>query len=124
MGRPHARPHLSRPEPDKLAEHLRNLRRGGEVPGSAERIPVHVVAKVGMGERELHILLDRDRSAFGDHGPDFIKELGHGEILRRQLHASPPTPMMMSGSERTIPMVSPRPRSSSRGSGSRKNSLK
>ena len=36
-----------------------------------------------MGERQLHILLDRDRSVLGDRGPDFIEELRHGEIPRR-----------------------------------------
>ncbi len=60
-----------------------------------------------MGERELHVLLDRDRPALGDHRPDFIEELRHGETPRRQLHASTPMPAMMSGSERTIPIVNP-----------------
>ena len=36
-----------------------------------------------MGERQLHVLLDRDRSALGDHGSDFIEELRHGETPRR-----------------------------------------
>ena len=36
-----------------------------------------------MGERQLHVLLDRDRSALDDHCSDFIEELRHGEIPRR-----------------------------------------
>ena len=124
IGRAHARPHFSRPKPDQLAEHLGYFRRGGEIARRAEWIPVHVIAEIRMGERQLHVLLDRDRSVLGDHRPDFIEELRHGEIPRRKLHASIPMPAMMSGSERTMPIVSPRPRSSRRGSGSRKNSLK
>ena len=125
IGRAHARPHFRRPKPDQFAEHLRNLRRGREIARRAEGIAVHVVAEIGMGERELHVLLDGDRATLRDHRPDFIEELRHDDSPRRpRLHASTPRPATMSGSERTIPIVSPRPRSSRRGSGSRKNSLK
>ena len=125
IGRAHARPHLGGPKPDQLAEHLRNLRRGGEITRRAEWIAVHVVAEIGMGERQLHVLLDRNRTTLRDHRPDFIEELDHVEIPgRRRLHASTPKPATISGSERTMPIVNPRPSSSRRGSGSRKNSLK
>src|ERR1700677_2293460 len=124
IGRAHARPHFSRPKPEQLAEHLGYLRRGGEITRCAEWIPVHVVAEIRMGERELHVLLDRDRPALGDHCSDFIEELRHGEIPRRQLHASTPMPAMTSGSERTIPIVNPHLRYPSCGSGSRQHSPK
>ena len=125
IGRAHARPHFRRPKPDQFAEHLRNLWRGGEIARRAKWIAAHVVAEIGMAERELHVLLDGDRTTLFDQRPDFIEKLRHAEISRgRKLHASTPSPATMSGKERTIPMVSPRPRSSRRGSGSRKNSLK
>src|SRR6185437_2813395 len=101
------------------------LRRGGEISCRAEWIPVHVIAAIRMGERELHVLLDRDRSVLDDQLPDFLEERGHGENSRgRRLQATSPMPTIMSGRERTIPIVRPCPRASRRGSGSRKNSLK
>ena len=83
IGRAHARPHLGRPKADQLAEHLRDFRRGGEIARRAERIAVHVVAEIGMGERQLHVVLDRDRTRSGDQRLDFVEE-------RRSSRDSPP----------------------------------
>ena len=75
--RTHARPHLGRPQADKLAEHLRDFRGGGEVAARAERIPVHVIAELGMGERERHVAFDRDRTVPADQRLDLVEQGRH-----------------------------------------------
>ena len=123
--RAHGRPDLRRPKADQLAEHLRDLRRGGEIARRAERIAIHVIAVVGMGERQLHVALDGDRALEGDQRLHLVEKGRHLELLLRpRLRAISPSPTTIIGADRTMPMVRPRPRSSRRGSGSRKNSLK
>ena len=70
--RSHAGPDLGRPEADQLAEHLGDFGRRGEVAGRAERIAVHVIAELGMSERDLHVLLDRDRAVLADRRFDLV----------------------------------------------------
>ena len=75
--RTHARPHFRRPQAEKLAEHLRDFRGGGEVAARAERIAVHVIAELGMGERERHVAFDRDRTVPADQRLDFVEQGRH-----------------------------------------------
>ncbi len=125
IGPAHHAPHLGRPKADQLAEHLRDLRGGGEVARRAEGIAVHVIAELGMRERQLHVALDRDRAFLRDEGLDMRAEFAHaGARLERRLQAMNPRPMTTMGAERTMPIVRPPPSFSRYGSGSRNNSQK
>ena len=79
-----------------------------------------------MGERQLHVALDRDRPFLAIialiSSPSALMSASGGRF--RTLQPISPRPMTISGADKIIPIVRPPPRSSRRGSGSRKNSQK
>ena len=127
--RSHGAPGRGRPEPKQLAEHLADLRRGNEIPSAADRRAAHIVAVLGVGEAERHVLGDRQ-------GPDALnapsdlrlerrrvrRPHGCSAALRRAVTSIRTKPARMSGSDSSIPIVTPPQRKPSCTSGSRKNS--
>ena len=75
--RAHGRPYLRRPEADQLPEHLRDLGRRGEIARGPERIAIHVITVLGMGERKLHVAFDSDRTLEGDQRLHLVEKGRH-----------------------------------------------
>src|SRR6185437_12499039 len=133
--RPHRLPHRGRPQPKQFAEHLAHFGRGGEIALASERIARHVIAVVGVRQAQFHVAPDRHRSRRVDQPPEFDEQwrsLGHGVlsaefdsgfgIPRRHATTIMTTPAMTIGADSNMPMVSPRHKNPSCGSGSRNNS--
>src|SRR5262249_42117678 len=111
-GRPHRLPGRETPCPDELAEDLAHLRRGDEIAAATERFAPHVIAIVGITEAGGHIVGDRDRPVRADASSEPFAEWRHSWAaiaagMRRDAHNMTPTPAMIIGMERSIPMVRP-----------------
>ena len=129
LRRPHRPPDRRCPQPDQLAEHLADLRSGGEIARGSERIVRRVVAMLGMGEAERHVLRDRHRAAALDAPANLRRErydvFRHHVGFRcwlRMAAAIRATPASSKGTDSSVPMVSPPHRNPSCGSGSRNSS--
>ena len=69
--RAHLPPDRGQPQSDQLAEHLADLGRGDEIAVAAERIAVDVVAVLGVGQAQPHIVGNGHRPGNGDAPADF-----------------------------------------------------
>ena len=67
-GRAHLLPDDGRPEPDQLAEDLRDLGRRDEILFGTDGAARAVVAVLGIIEAGVHVRADRDRPVAGDAG--------------------------------------------------------
>jgi hypothetical protein len=103
--RTHRLPGGGAPHADQFAEHLRDLRRRGEIAGAAERVLAHVVAMAGMAEAQAHVAVDADRPLGRDHRHKLALEAHRAACAR----AMSQTPAANSGSDSTMPSVSQPP---------------
>ena len=112
-GLAHHLPDRDRPEADQLAEDLADLRRGDEVAGAAERLAAHVVAVLGIGEAERHVVGDGDRPGGADMRRDLFGEAASRAFRRRRgaprrdAQIIRPMPNRIIGIDSSMPMVSP-----------------
>ena len=106
--RTHRPPDLDAPRADQFAEHLADLRRGGEVAGGAERIAGRVVAVFRMSERFGHVVGQAQRAALGDSPAQQRRQLRHAaERRRRAARSTNHRPISSIGSDSSWPMVRP-----------------
>ena len=107
-GRAPAEPGLRQRQPDKLAEHLADLRRGGEIARRPQRVAGGVIAQSRVGQAFGHVVGDRQRPARPDPPGQHLGE--RPSHVPRRLSAQPitSTPTMTIGSDRSWPMVMPR----------------
>src|SRR4029079_18426686 len=68
------------PYADKLAEDLRDLRRGDEIAVRSDRVARHVIAIERMAEAKSHVAVERHRPVLADYRDDEALE------WRRLLH--------------------------------------
>ena len=73
-GRPIACQALEHPHADQLAEHLADLRRGGEVACCAERLARRVIAVIGIEQANRHVVGDGQRAVRLDQFRDLLPE--------------------------------------------------
>src|SRR5882672_2001551 len=104
----------SSPQADQLAEHLADLRRGGEITRGTERIACRVISVPGMREAKSHVLHHGHRPGDLDAPPNFGLEredaVGHHVRRagsRRKATAINAMPASINGNDSSVPMVSP-----------------
>ena len=74
LRRAHLLPDDGTPQPDELAEHLADLRRGDEVAGAADGGLPAVVAVLGILQAGLHVVVDADRAVARDARREFSRQ--------------------------------------------------
>ena len=114
--RAHLLPDRRHPQPDHLAEHLADFRRGDEIAAGAERIAVGVIAVLAVGQAQRHVFGDRHRPGHGDAPADFAFQrrrfvmpcfaVGSGCVSANAMKARP---ARNSGMHSSMPMVSAAP---------------
>ena len=62
-------PDRDEPDADQFAEHLADLRGGGEIAVAPERIPAHVIAVPRVGQTQCEVIRDADRPGGAKSAP-------------------------------------------------------
>ena len=98
---PLVEPGLREAEAQHLAEHLADLRRGGEIAGRAQRIARGVVAPARVEQTFGHVIRDRQRPRRGDPRQKRVPQAHAGRRAERSARSAAQMPTTSIGNDRT-----------------------